>query len=497
MPLSDAVQELSLLIRSRHPLIVIESPEDGRILTLLRHAADRVSMPVLTWSPNRGLRLPGAERGVYGSEPAEQALQHIANSPKPGVYHLPGLSALLEGNLGLGALFKEAVEAQRALGGTVFLTGVRVPLPEALEALVSHFSLPTPGPEEFRLLISRLLRDVSERQHVDVNLTKGELSRLLRQLQGLTSIEAEKILTKAIVEDGLLSAEDIRHVVEAKKVVVEREGLLEYYPVDEEAPDIAGMRGLRDWLAMRAAFIHQPERAAEFGLSFPRGVLLLGVPGCGKSLSAKAVAADWGLPLLKLDPSNLYNKYIGESERNFKRAVAAAERMAPVVLWIDEMEKAFASGESSDGGVSRRILGSFLSWMQERSGDVFVVATANQIDQLPPELLRKGRFDEIFFVDLPDRDTRAEIFRIHLMGRAQDPSTFDLEALAEASGEFSGAEIEQAVLSALFSAFAKNHPLSTAQVIAEIQSTVPLAHTMAERVERMRAWARDRAVPAG
>jgi SpoVK/Ycf46/Vps4 family AAA+-type ATPase len=225
-------------------------------------------------------------------------------------------------------------------------------------------------------------------------------------------------------------------------------------------------------------------------------MLLLGVPGCGKSLSAKAVASEWGLPLLKLDPSNLYNKYVGESESNFKRAMRAAERMAPVVLWIDEIEKAFASGGGEDGGVSQRILGSFLSWMQDRKEDVFVVATANDIQSLPPEFLRKGRFDEIFFVDLPDGQTRAEVFRIHIEARGHDAEQFDLLRLAEATVGFSGSEIEEVVVSALYTAFSGNASLTTEALAAEVHATRPLSVTMAERIEAMRSWARGRAVRA-
>jgi len=225
-------------------------------------------------------------------------------------------------------------------------------------------------------------------------------------------------------------------------------------------------------------------------------VLLLGVPGCGKSLSAKAVAMEWKLPLLKLDTSTLYNKFIGESEKNFKRAMRTAENMAPVVLWIDEIEKAFASGGDEDGGVSQRILGSFLSWMQERTGDVFVVATANNIDRLPTEFLRKGRFDEIFFVDLPDASVREEIFRIHLERRGHDAGAFALTELAAMTEEFSGAEIEQVVISALYSDFASGTDLRSDTLRAECGATRPLAVTMAERVARLRQWAEGRAVPA-
>jgi SpoVK/Ycf46/Vps4 family AAA+-type ATPase len=242
--------------------------------------------------------------------------------------------------------------------------------------------------------------------------------------------------------------------------------------------------------------VANPLKAEEFGLSFPRGVLLLGVPGCGKSLAAKAVAKEWGLPLLKFDTSNLYNKYIGESEKNFKRAIRAAERMAPVVLWIDELEKAFASGGTEDGGVSQRILGSFLSWMQDRRGEVFIVATANDIERLPPEFLRKGRFDEIFFVDLPDPETRREIFRIHLQSRGQAVEEFDLEGLAERTNGFSGSEIEEVVVSGLYTAFSEERKLTTGSLRLEVEGTLPLSVTMAERIEALRNWARDRTVPA-
>ncbi len=278
--------------------------------------------------------------------------------------------------------------------------------------------------------------------------------------------------------------------------MVEREGLLEYYPAEQTMASIADLANLKNWLAKRKNVIANPLKAEEFGLSFPRGVLLLGVPGCGKSLCAKAVASEWRLPLLKFDTSNLYNKYIGESEKNFKRAIRAAERMAPVVLWIDELEKAFAVGGTEDGGVSQRILGTFLSWMQDRKGEVFIVATANEIERLPPEFLRKGRFDEIFFVDLPDRATRKEIFRIHLASRGQDESGFDLDHLAGEADGFTGSEIEEAVVSGLYTAFSNDRTLTTSSLELEIRGTVPLSVTMAERIQALRAWAGSRTVPA-
>jgi len=281
-----------------------------------------------------------------------------------------------------------------------------------------------------------------------------------------------------------------------KKNIIEREGLLEYFPVEESMSDIADLVQLKAWLAKRKSIICNPQRAKEYGLDFPKGILLLGVPGSGKSLCAKAVAMEWRLPLLKMDPSGLYNKYVGESEKNFKRAMETAEKMSPVVLWIDEIEKAFAAGGGEDDGLSQRVLGIFLSWMQERKGDVFIIATSNDVSRLPPEFLRKGRFDEIFFVDLPKAEDRAEIFRIHLQRRGQDSGKFDLASLAETAEGFSGAEIEQAVVSALYTAFSSNIALNMDLLIKEIKNTSPLSKVRHEDIAHLRNWARDRTVSA-
>lgn len=267
-------------------------------------------------------------------------------------------------------------------------------------------------------------------------------------------------------------------------------------PAEESLAEVAGLAGLKAWLRKRRNILSDPARAAEFGLTFPRGLLLIGVPGCGKSLCARAVATEWGLPLLRLDTGSLYNKFIGETENNFRRAMKTAESLAPCVLFIDELEKAFASGGSDDGGVSMRVLGSFLSWLQDRRQDVFVVATANDVSRLPPEFLRKGRFDETFFVDLPDADTRAEILRIHLKRRGQDPAAFTLDLVTTATHSFSGAEVEQVIVAALYTAFSDGTPLSTEHLLREAAATKPLAVMMAEKIAALRDWAKDRTVPA-
>jgi SpoVK/Ycf46/Vps4 family AAA+-type ATPase len=357
-------------------------------------------------------------------------------------------------------------------------------------------ALPEPGPAEFRSLVEQIARDVGRTRSVDIQLTKEDETRLLTALRGLTLLEAGKVLTKAMVEDRRLTADDIVHVIDAKKQIVEREGVLEYYPAEQSLAEVAGLAGLKEWLRKRRNILSDPVRAAEFGLSFPRGVLLIGVPGCGKSLCARAVATEWGLPLLRLDTGSLYNKFIGETENNFRRAMRTAERLAPCVLFIDELEKAFAAGGSADGGVSMRVLGTFLSWLQDRKPDVFVVATANDVSRLPPEFLRKGRFDETFFVDLPDADTRTEILRIHLKRRGQDPNAFRLDLVTTATHTFSGAEVEQVIVSALYTAFNDGSALTTEHLLREAAGTRPLATMMAEKIAAMRDWASDRTVPA-
>jgi len=492
----DALHDLELLFRARHGLIHLDTTEEDRASALLSHVADRLDIPFFTWTRSQGLSRVDLPSPVYETEEPAKALQHVALSNIDGVYHFRSLMGSLTGKDLLVSILRDAGKNLEEFRGALVLTGEGAELPASLREIAAYVTLPGPSDEEFEELLTRIARDLSLRQHVEISLRPEERTQLVKHLSGLTLMEAEKILTKAIIEDGSLSVADIQHVIDAKRKVVEREGLLEYYPVETTMAGVADLVTLKAWLAKRRAVVQDPERAHEFGLAFPKGVLLLGVPGCGKSLSAKAVASEWQLPLLKLDPSNLYNKYIGESESNFKRAMRAAERMAPVVLWIDELEKAFASGGGEDGGVSQRILGSFLSWMQERAGDVFVVATANDIQALPPEFLRKGRFDEIFFVDLPDGETRTEVFRIHLDARGHDPELFDLLRLAEETTGFSGSEIEEVVVSALYTAFSGSEELTTEALSTEIAVTKPLSVTMGEKISAMREWAKGRAVRA-
>jgi AAA+ superfamily predicted ATPase len=525
---NDFTSDLELLLRARHAIIFIETEEKDRAESLLLHMADKLGLLFYTWTRTKGLRQHGKpnfsldrekvaptlspkeaaffssevrelERSVVSSKDTLQAvnaLHEVEMWQRKAVYNFQGLGEDLDDKT-LASKLKDATKQFLSKEGCVVITG-RVPeqIPNSIKGLSTVVKLPLPDVTEFRLLTERIYRDLSKQLPIELHLTKADMGQILKNLHGLTLLEAEKILTKAMVEDGRLDPRDIDAVIEAKKQIIEREGLLEYYPVEETMADVAGLSGLKSWLSKRRAIIAEPQKAKDFGLSFPKGVLLLGVQGAGKSLCAKAIADDWNLPLLKMDPSSLYNKYIGESEKNFTRAIKTAEKMSPVVLWIDEIEKAFANNGDTDGGLSQRVLGLFLSWLQERKGDVFVVATANDVSKLPPELIRKGRFDEMFFVDLPDATGRAEILKIHLRKRKRDAEKFDVQALAQCTDGFSGAELEQVVVSSLYTAFSAGSDITTEILLSEAKQTVPLSKTMAEKVASLRTWARERAVNA-
>ena len=365
----------------------------------------------------------------------------------------------------------------------------------AKDITVIEFGLP--GPEDFNQLLARIVEDVKESPQIQINLAGESRERLLHAARGLTLKEAENVFAKTLVLDGKLDADDVSVVFSEKQQIIKKSGLLEYYDAQEEISHVAGLANLKDWLTKRT--IAFTDRAAKFGLPSPKGVLLLGVQGCGKSLCAKAISALWKLPLLRFDLGRMFSSLVGSSEENIRRAILTAESIAPAILWIDEIDKALAgssNGGGSDGGTASRVFGTLLTWLSEKSAPVFVIATANDISNLPPELLRKGRLDEIFFVDLPLEEERAEIFKIHLRRRGRRSSEFDLQELAQLSDGFSGAEIEEAIVSAMFDSFSRQVPLDTKMIKASLSETVPLSKTMHEEISRLRNWAAGRARPA-
>jgi len=495
LPSVDQVRDLEVLILAHHPLLLIETLEDDRIDTLLAYLADRVGIGLFTWTAHRGLVHSTGGAPIAGTADPSRCLSFIEESNSEALFHLSGFGPMLQEP----AMVSRMRELYRSLfehRGAIIVSGASVSLPPDLDPLFTVVDLEPPSQHAYYQLVASVLRDLRQRMPLTVDLDSEEVALLLSHLRGLTFFEVKKVITQAVVEDGKLTKEDIEKVLETKKRIIQRTGVLDYYTTEETLADVAGLENLKAWLRKRKAAFSDPEKAKRFGLSAPKGLMLLGVQGCGKSLCAKAVAREWQLPLVRLDPSNLYNKYAGESEKNLRRAIQTAENMAPIVLWIDEIEKAFGGTGEGDSGTSQRIFGSFLSWLNDKKQSVFVIATANDISKLPPELLRKGRFDEIFFVDLPSHAGRVEIFRLHLARRNRAPDQLDLDALADATDGFSGAEIEQVVVSALYSAFGEQAELSTELLIREAEGTRPLSVTMAERIAALRQWAADRAVSA-
>ena len=489
----DPQSELDILIRSRYGVIVLDTADEARADALIRQAASRLSLRMWRWTRHAGLeRLGASEPAREGTDIPLGALRAVASMAVEGLFVFPVLEPWLE-EPGVASALRECALVLGQRRGAVLLQGEAVRLPPGLSRDAATLALPHPTQDEYRALLARLAADLQPK----MELRPEETSQLLQNLQGMTTTEARRILTRVMLEDGRLHAGDIDRVARAKRESIMQESLLEYYTVDETLDDVAGLERLKAWLQKRQTLLREPERARSLGLPFPRGLLLLGVPGCGKSLSAKAIARAWGLPLVRLDSARLYNKYVGETERNLHRAIRAAEQAAPVVLWIDEIEKAFATdGNSNDGGLSLRLLGSFLSWLQEREPPVFVVATANDIQRLPAELLRKGRFDEIFFIDLPTAEERRAILTLQLAKRGQEPAAFDLDRLTDATAGWTGAELEQVIVSGLYAVLEGQPRLSTDLLLDEISRTRPLAVTRSEMVEGLRHWARERARPA-
>jgi SpoVK/Ycf46/Vps4 family AAA+-type ATPase len=491
----DALRNLELLITSRYPIIVIETYEEERVEQVLQRVAERLGLPLFVWTVSRGLRRAGAPEGIYNTRDPLKALGNVAAMASEGIY----LFEDLHRSLGDPAIVRKLQDLARALAHdrrAIVLAAPRVELPPELATLAAVFRLDLPSQEELKALAVEVVRSLSARHRIAVGLSPEELDQLAAALKGLTLFEAERALTRASLNDFALNREDLNEILAVKKELLAKERVLEYVPAGDGLGDVGGLGHLKAWLEKRSrAFTAE---ARQFGVPPPKGILLLGVQGCGKTLAARAVAKAWGLPLLKLEAGRLYNKFVGESEKGLDRALETAERMAPCVLMLDEIEKALGSGISSDAdaGLSGRIFGRLLGWLQDHTAPVCVVATCNRIASLPPELTRKGRFDEIFFVDLPTPEERREIFAVHLRRRQRDPAAFDLDALAAASEGFSGAEIEQVVVSALYTAFSRDATLSTQHILDELAATRPLSVTRAEEVAELREWARGRAVPA-
>jgi hypothetical protein len=492
--------EVETLIRARYPILYVISSEELRVQQVVTDIARKRQKKLFEWSYSTGIVPAGTSiqsqknRSSATKEPLA-ALDHVIEQVEPAIFIFKDLHPFLtKSNYAVTRRLKEIALHLKNSFKTIVLVSPVLEIPTELEKEITVLNHPLPKRDDLSALLDQIIADVRQLKQVKVELDDAGRERLLQAALGLTLGEAENVFAKIIVKSERLSGDGVSEVFAEKQQIIRKSGLLEYYATDEDFAHVGGLAVLKDWLTKRAVAFS--DEAREFGLAAPKGILLLGVQGCGKSLCAKAVSNLWQLPLLRFDVGRMFGSYVGSSEENIRRAIAVAESIAPTILWVDEIDKAFAGAQSSgasDGGTTARVFGTFLTWLSEKKAPVFVVATANDISQLPPELLRKGRLDEIFFVDLPRPEERMEVFRIHLAKRGREAAKFDLTQLALASEKFSGAEIEEAINSALYDAFSARKELSTEQILNAVTQTVPLAKTMDEQISTLREWAEGRA----
>jgi SpoVK/Ycf46/Vps4 family AAA+-type ATPase len=517
----DPLARLKVLLDSSTPIVAIETVEEVRAVRLVRAACAALNLAAFEWTIASGLVRCGSDVGTVVGEDragsfADAGAEAFANSK--AIYNSQEPAQMLAnlGAISIGAAFilkdlhrhmEEPVVVRRLRDvgqkfsenrRTIILTSPKLEIPPELRGLVEFLDLPLPDRRRLRQIIDEVVVRISRSHTLQRKLDAKGFDTVVESLRGLTEEESERTLSQALVSRYALCPEIAGDVLETKKSVLRRSEMLEFVEAEEGLSSVGGMENLKHWLAQRRG--SWEDSARDFGIEPPHGVIILGVQGCGKSLCARAVAGEWQLPLVKFDTAAVYDKFIGETEKRIRKVFEVAEGLAPCVLWIDELEKVFAGSgpdsASADAGVSSRLLASFLSWMQDRKNPVFVAATCNNVSVLPPELIRKGRFDELFFVDLPQQADRKQVLSIRLAQRKRNPADFDLEQIAAAAKGYSGAEIDAAVQTGLYAAFSQKKQLTTQLVLEALVQTVPLSITRAEEILALREWARTRAVPA-
>jgi hypothetical protein len=553
----DGLDRLKVLINSSTPIVVMETSEEMHAISLVRAACAELNMATFEWSIADGLlrsgtntppeapkvsvqstqttiwnqgsralaqartalspsagegdRLaraminsmggdgaPGTSGGsIYNTREPVQALANMETMTVEAVYILKDFHRHMDDPVVVRRL-RDVGQKFAANRKTVVITAPELTVPPELTTLVEYFDLPLPDRDRLHEIIHDVYARLSKTYTLKLQLDAPGVDAMSANLRGLTEEEAERAISQALVTRYALCPESVTDVLEAKKQLLRHSGMLEFIEASDNMASVGGLENLKHWLGQRRGAWE--DAAREFGLEPPRGMIILGVQGCGKSLCARAIAGEWKLPLVKFDTSAVYDKYIGETEKRIRKVFQVAEGLAPCVLWIDELEKVFAGSgpdsASADAGVSSRLLASFLSWMQDRKAAVFVAATCNNVTVLPPELIRKGRFDELFFVDLPNQAERKQIFSIQLARRKRNPSEFDLEKVAAAAKGYSGSEIEAAVQGALYTAYSEKKPLTSQSLVDALGQTVPLSITRSEEIASLRDWASTRAVPA-
>lgn len=493
--------ELEILVRARYPLLYVVTSEEERALHEIHRISEILGKKLFDWTISNGLTryrasLDGKTEGRKDTRDPIIALREIPAAAEPSIFVLRDFHEFMT-NSEVKRRLRDLASLLRSTLSTVIILSPLLRLPDELEKDITIYDFPLPTRRDIGDLLSQISRDIAENPNLKIDLSEESREAIIDAAIGLTLNEAENVFAKTLVSVQRLTHGEASHVYAEKKQVIRKSGLLEYIDVSDTLANVGGLDQLKSWIRRRRSAMDP--HAAKFGLPSPRGLLLVGVQGCGKSLAAKATATELGYPLVRLDIGRLFSKMVGETESNIRRALSIAEALAPVVLWIDELEKGLSgtgSSDSTDGGTTARLFGTILTWLQEKTAPVFVVATANDIERLPPEVLRKGRFDEIFFVDLPSASERRDIFRIHLARRNRRPELFDLEMLASASEGFSGAEIEQTIVEAMFNAYGIKDDIETGDVVLAARTMVPLSRTMRKSISDRRLWAIGRTINA-
>jgi hypothetical protein len=476
--------EFELLLRARYPLIYIPTLEEERVEAAIAQCAKHQgNRGVYTWDFVDGYQGNPNDAG-FGKRNPLQALEFVEKLPAtvPAVFILRDFHRFLE-DVSISRKLRNLARLLKSQPKNVVLLSAQISIPSELSEVLTVLEFPLPAAPDIREELSRLLMGLGQ------SLSARTLDDLVRSAQGLSLERIRRVLARAIAAHGELRSDDIELILEEKRQTIRQTQILDFYPATERISDIGGLDNLKDWLLRRGGSFS--EKARQYGLPYPRGLLLVGIQGTGKSLTAKAIAHHWHLPLLRLDVGRLFGGLVGESESRTRQMIQLAEALAPCILWIDEIDKAFSGVDGrGDSGTTSRVFGTFITWLAEKTSPVFVVATANNIAALPPEMLRKGRFDEIFFVGLPTQEERMAIFSVHLSRlRPHNLKSYDIDRLAYETPDFSGAEIEQILVEAMHIGFSQNRDFTTDDIVEAASQVIPLARTAQEQIQALQHWA--------
>ena len=476
-------EKLDIYLRARFTLIVLVTPEEERAVEIIRQVCQHSDRPCVSWDISSGFQVICGNESPGNARDPLTALEYVERAEGRGLYVLKDFHEFWQ-NAEVKRKLRTVSQKLKFSKKTLIILTPISDTPRELRDDLVQIDFPQPNADEIEAVLDRLTKSAK----VKINLTQLGREKLIQAALGMTASQAQRVFAKAIVLDGVLDDNDISLVTDEKRQIIRESEALEFYPVTETPDDVGGLDVLKDWLRLRErAFTNE---AREYGLPFPKGIALIGIPGTGKSLTAKMIGGLWRLPLLRLDVGSLFGSLVGETEERTRRALRVAEAIAPCILWIDEMEKALSHG-TGDSGTSTRVFGTILTWMQEKKAPCFVVGTANDVNKIPLEMLRKGRFDEIFFLDLPTTEERGEILDVHLKKRKRLPQDFDVKRLAAESEGYVGAEIEQAIIDSMYVGFSENREITTDDISAALKKQVPLSVSQRETIESLRRWLRE------